>query len=324
MGQYLPYLGDTLMSSIAAIFSGQGSQYVGMTADIIKDFDSAAKTMKQACDIAGFALDEICHNGPAEVLKETRYTQPALFVHEAIIWDLVKDHVPADAFAGHSLGEYSALYAAGVLSFEDAMKLVVLRGSLMFSAGNTKPGTMFAVIGMSDESVNTLCQELSSEEGIIVPANFNSPGQVVLSGDADYLRLKAPLFKEAGARMVTELQVSGAFHSPLMNSASEELGKAIDSAQFHNPIKPVYPNVTGKPVSDPSELKKLLLEQLTSPVLWAQTLQTMHQHGIVSFKEIGPGKVLQGLVKRTITNSSLVIGGIDTSLDIKSILEKGE
>jgi [acyl-carrier-protein] S-malonyltransferase len=317
-------MGDQIMSLMACIFSGQGSQYVGMTADIIKDFESAAERMKQACDIAGFPLDEICFNGPAELLKETRYTQPALFVHEAIIWDLVKDHIQADAFAGHSLGEYSALYAAGVLSFEDAMKLVVLRGSLMFSAGNVKPGTMFAIIGMSDESVISLCQELSGEDGIIVPANFNSPGQVVLSGDAEYLRLKAPLFKEAGARMVTELQVSGAFHSPLMNSASEELGKAIDAVQFHDPIKPVYPNVTGKPVSDPSELRKLLLDQLTSPVLWAQSIKSMHEHGIESFKEIGPSKVLQGLVKRTLSDPGLVIGGIDTSLDIKAILGKGE
>lgn len=312
------------MSSMACIFSGQGSQYVGMMSDIVKDFDIAAKRMKQACDIAGFALDEICFHGPAEILKETRYTQPALFVHEAIIWDLVKNHVQPEAFAGHSLGEYSALYAAGVLSFEDAMRLVVLRGSLMFSAGNSKPGTMFAVIGMSDEAVKALCDELSGTDGIIVPANFNSPGQVVLSGDAEYLRAKAPLFKEAGARMVTELQVSGAFHSPLMGSASEELGKAIDSVQFNAPAKPVYPNVTAKPVSDPTELKKLLLEQLTSPVLWAQSMQTMHQNGVKTFKEIGPGKVLQGLVKRTISDPDLMIGGIDTSLDIQSILGKGE
>lgn len=312
------------MSLMACIFSGQGSQYVGMISDIVKDFEQASKRMNQACEIAGFALDEICFNGPADVLKETRYTQPALFVHEAIIWDLVKNHVQPEAFAGHSLGEYSALYAAGVLSFEDAMRLVVLRGSLMFSAGNSKPGTMFAVIGMTDEAVISLCKELSGDEGIIVPANFNSPGQVVLSGDAEYLRAKAPLFKEAGARMVTELQVSGAFHSPLMSSASEELGKAIDSAHFNAPIKPVYPNVTGTPVSDPGELKKLLLDQLTSPVLWAQSMQAMHQNGVKSFKEIGPGKVLQGLVKRTISDSELTIGGIDTSLDIQAILGKGE
>lgn len=311
------------MSSMACIFSGQGSQYVGMTADIIRDFHASAERMKQACDIAGFPLDEICFHGPADVLKETRYTQPALFVHEAIIWDLVKENIHADAFAGHSLGEYSALYAAGVISFEDAMKLVVLRGSLMFSAGNSQPGTMFAVIGMNDESVIALCNELSGDEGIIVPANFNSPGQVVLSGDAAYLREKAPLFKEAGARMVTELQVSGAFHSPLMYSASEELGKAIDSVVFHKPSKPVYPNVTGKAVQDPAELKKLLLDQLTSPVLWAQSMKTMHEDGIQSFKEIGPGKVLQGLVKRTISDSGITIGGIDTSQDIQAILGLG-
>jgi len=312
------------MSSLACLFSGQGSQYVGMTADIIKDFPASAERMKQACDIAGFPLDDICAHGPADVLKETRYTQPALFIHEAIIWDLVKEHIQADAFAGHSLGEYSALYAAGVISFEDAMKLVVLRGSLMFSAGNSKPGTMVAVIGMNNDAVIALCDELSGDDGIIVPANFNSPGQVVLSGDAEYLKSKAPMFKEAGARMVTELQVSGAFHSPLMNAASEELGNAIESVMFHAPKKPVYPNVTGKPVQDPGELKKLLLDQLTSPVLWSQSMQTMHADGIQSFTEIGPGKVLQGLVKRTISDPEMTIGGIDTSLDIQAIIGVGK
>lgn len=307
------------MSKTACLFSGQGSQYVGMMSDLIRDFDNASKTLKQACEIAGFPLDAICFEGPADTLKETRYTQPALFVHEAIVWDLVGKHLSNDAFAGHSLGEYSALYAAGVMSFEDALKLVLLRGSLMFTAGNDKPGTMFAVIGMSDEQVISLCKELSSE-GIIVPANFNSPGQIVLSGDAAFLRSKAHVFKDAGARMVTELQVSGAFHSPLMGSAADELGKAIDSISFNAPSKPVYPNVTGTPVTDPQELKSLLLAQLTAPVLWAQTLQTMHHAGIDTFCEIGPGKVLQGLVKRTITDSAIQIRGIDTANDVHAII----
>lgn len=310
------------MSKTACIFSGQGSQYVGMMSDLTRDFDHASMRMKQACDIAGFALDTICFEGPAEILKETRYTQPALFVHEAILWDLVGSYLSSDAFAGHSLGEYSALYAAGVMSFEDALRLVLLRGSLMFSAGNEKPGTMFAVIGMGDEQVASLCDELSAE-GVIVPANFNSPGQIVLSGDAEYLRSKAPLFKEAGARMVTELQVSGAFHSPLMGSAADELGKAIDAVHFNTPTHPVYPNVTGTSITDPLELKRLLLAQLTAPVLWAQSLQAMHQSGIEIFCEIGPGKVLQGLVKRTINDPAIHIRGIDTSNDIQAIIGQG-
>jgi [acyl-carrier-protein] S-malonyltransferase len=322
MGKYTFDMGDQIMSKTACLFSGQGSQYVGMMSDLVRDFDHAALRMKQACQIAGYPLDTICFEGPADILKETRYTQPALFVHEAILWDLVKDKLDYDAFAGHSLGEYSALYAAGVVSFEDAMRLVLLRGSLMFSAGNEKPGTMFAVIGMSDEQVISLCKELSTD-GIIVPANFNSPGQIVLSGDAEYVRSKAPLFKEAGARMVTELQVSGAFHSPLMVSAAEELGKAIDAVTFNKPSMPVFPNVTATAVTDPLELKRLLLEQLTAPVLWAQSMVSMHDSGIKTFCEIGPGKVLQGLVKRTINDPELTIRGIDTSNDVHTLFGQG-
>ncbi len=322
MGKHTFDMGDRIMSKTACLFSGQGSQYVGMISDLVRDFDHAAIRMKQACEIAGFPLNTICFEGPAETLKETRYTQPALFVHEAILWDLVKDKLSHDALAGHSLGEYSALYAAGVVSFEDAMRLVLLRGSLMFTAGNEMPGTMFAVIGMSDEQVMSLCKDFSAD-GIIVPANFNSPGQIVLSGDADYVRSKAPLFKEAGARMVTELQVSGAFHSPLMGSAAEELGKAIDAVTFKQPLKPVFPNVTAKAETDPQELKRLLLEQLTAPVLWAQSMQSMHQSGIKTFCEIGPGKILQGLAKRTINDPELTIRGIDTSNDVHTLFGQG-
>lgn len=320
MGKHFIDMGDSLMMKTACLFSGQGSQYVGMMSDLVRDFDHASNRMKLACEIAGFPLDQICFEGPADLLKETRYTQPALFVHEAILWDLIGKHIQADAFAGHSLGEYSALYAAGVLSFEDALRLVILRGSLMFSAGTDRPGTMFAVIGMSDEAVISLCKEVS-DEGVIVPANFNSPGQIVLSGDADFLRMKAPLFKEAGARMVTELQVSGAFHSPLMESAAEKLGKAIDSVTFNDPTCPVYPNVKATAILDPKELKTVLLEQLTAPVLWSQSILAMHQSGIKAFCEIGPGKVLQGLVKRTISDPEIIIRGIDTSNDVQTIIQ---
>jgi [acyl-carrier-protein] S-malonyltransferase len=300
----------------AYLFSGQGSQYVGMASSLVQQYEQAAQMMQQACDIAGFALDTICFEGPAELLKETRYTQPALFVHEAIAWSLLQNK-HAGAVAGHSLGEYSALYAAGVLSFADAMKLVLLRGSLMFRAGEKRPGTMFAVIGLADEKVEQLCQELSGEHGIIVAANFNSPGQIVLSGDAAWLREKAPEFKAAGARMVTELQVSGAFHSPLMQDAAAELGSAIADTQFMAPACPVYCNASAMPETDPERIRELLLKQLTSPVLWAQSLLAMYSSGIRSYCEIGPGKVLQGLVKRSLpADASLIINGIDKAEDL--------
>ena len=303
----------------AFLFSGQGSQYVGMTKDLLSEFPKASLMMQEACDIAGFHLDRICVDGPADLLKETRYTQPALFIHEAILWDLAKEFVNPIAFAGHSLGEYSALYASGVLSFRDACSLVVLRGSIMFKAGEKQPGTMFAVIGLEDQKVEQLCQELSGKDGTIVAANYNSPGQIVLSGDAEYLRAQAPVFKSAGARMVTELQVSGAFHSSLMASASEELGKAIESTLFNKPNKPVYPNVHAMPIIDQNQLKQYLVQQLTSPVRWSQSLQNMYNAGIKQFCEIGPGKVLQGLVKRSVSASDISIQGIDTSLDIKLV-----
>ena len=300
----------------AFLFSGQGSQYVGMTKDLLSEFPQASLMMQEACDIAGFPLDRICVDGPADLLKETRYTQPALFIHEAILWNLAKEFVNPIAFAGHSLGEYSALYASGVLTFRDACSLVILRGSIMFKAGEKQPGTMFAVIGLEDQKVEQLCQELSGKDGTIVAANYNSPGQIVLSGDAEYLRAQAPLFKSAGARMVTELQVSGAFHSSLMASASEELGKAIESTLFTKPDKPVYPNVHALPILDQNQLKHYLLQQLTSPVRWSQSIQNMYNAGIKHFCEIGPGKVLQGLVKRSITASDISIQGIDTLDDI--------
>lgn len=299
----------------ALLFSGQGSQYVGMVKGLADEFPHAKARMEQADSILGFSLSTICYEGPAETLKETRYTQPALFVHEAILVDLLQDKLEFSAVAGHSLGEYSALYAAGVLGFEDTLKLVALRGELMFRAGEDKPGTMLAVIGLADEIVNEICEKLNGNGGVIVAANYNSPGQVVVSGSADYLRQHITTFKEAGARMVTELPVSGAFHSPLLDSAKERLAEAIHSTMFNDSSVDVYCNISGKPEKNADVLRNSLIEQLVSPVRWTETMINMQSAGITNFIEIGPGKVLQGLVKRTLTGATF--SGFDTAVDVQ-------
>ena len=302
----------------ALLFSGQGSQYVGMIKGLADEFPQAKARMEHADKILGFSLSTICYEGPAETLKETRYTQPALFVHEAILVDLLRDKLEFSAVAGHSLGEYSALYAAGVLGFEDALKLVALRGELMFRAGEDKSGTMLAVIGLADEVVNDICERLNGNDGVIVAANYNSPGQVVVSGSADFLRQHITTFKEAGARMVTELPVSGAFHSPLLDSAKERLAEAIHSTKFNDSSVDVYCNISGKPKKNTDALRNSLIEQLVSPVRWTETMMNMQSAGITNFIEIGPGKVLQGLVKRTLTGTTF--SGFDTAADVLKVL----
>lgn len=302
------------------LFSGQGSQYVGMIKDLAAQFETAASLTKKADEILGFNISEICFEGPIETLKETRYTQPALFLHGAVVMALLKEKLEFDAVAGHSIGEFAALHAAGVLSFEDALKLVALRGKLMFTAGEHEPGTMFAVIGLDESKVVEICTELTANGNgnVVVAANFNSPGQVVVSGSAEYLRASATQFKEAGAKMVTELVVSGAFHSPLMLPAKNELEKAILATVFHNAQVPIYSNVYAKPMTDAQELKLALIAQLTSPVLWMQSLKAMQENGISEYIEVGPSKVLQGLTKRTL--SGVTIKGIDTAADVQAFL----
>lgn len=299
------------------LFSGQGSQYVGMMSSLYQRYDIAKKFINLSDEVIGFKLSDICFDGPLEVLKETRYTQPAIFLHSAVIFNLLKDKVEFSATAGHSVGEYAALYAAGVLSFEDALRLVSIRGNLMFSAGESLPGTMFAVINLADEKLELLCEELTSSgvPNVIVPANYNSPGQIVISGSAQYLRDNAPKFKEAGARMVTELVVSGAFHSPLMEPAKNELKSAIDKIIFNDAQVPIYSNVYAKQLTNSSEIKNALIEQLTSPVKWAQSLIKMKDDGFDSFFEMGPGSVLQGLAKRTL--SEIEILGCDKAEDVE-------
>lgn len=304
----------------ALLFSGQGSQYVGMLKDISEKFPLANERIKYANSILGYKLSDICFNGPLELLTETRYTQPAIFLHSAINIYLLDGRLPFDAVAGHSVGEYAALYAAGVLTFKDALKLVSLRGGLMFKAGEIEPGTMFAIINLEDEKVEKVCKELTDNGNgaIVVPANYNSPGQIVVSGSAQYLRENISAFKKAGAKIVKELVVSGAFHSPLIAPAKKELEEAILSIHFKKPNVPVYTNVYAEPTLDENVIKQALIAQLTSPVKWTQTLINMKQNGINEFIEIGPSKVLQGLVKRTLEN--VVISGIDTSEDLSKYI----
>jgi [acyl-carrier-protein] S-malonyltransferase len=304
----------------ALLCSGQGSQYVGMLKDLYEQYPVAKKMIDKADEVLGYSLSEICFEGPVEKLKETRYTQPALYLHSAVAYELIKDNVGFDAVAGHSVGEYAALYAAGAISFEDGLKLTSLRGELMFKAGEYAPGTMFAIIGMEDEAVKNICEQLTKDGNgnVVVAANFNSPGQVVISGSAEFLRQNVNAFKEAGAKMVSELTVSGAFHSPLMEPAKNELEKAIGRTNFSDSAKPVYCNVYAKPLTNKEELKDALIKQLTSPVMWTQTMLEMQNNGITKFIELGAGKVLQGLVKRTL--KGVEFSGIDKAEELGKYL----
>lgn len=306
----------------AAVFSGQGSQYVGMMSTLLA-VDGARAFVQECDDLLGFSISAICLEGPEDVLRQTRYTQPALFVHEALVVHLLGAEHRFDAFAGHSLGEYSALYAAGVLSLKDALALVKLRGELMFRAGEAEPGTMAAILGLEDEAVESLCERISSESvggGVVVPANYNSPGQLVISGSAELVRSSLEVFKQAGAKRALELSVSGAFHSPLMKSAQSELAEAINATEFSAPTAPIYCNVSATPETSPEVLRQRLIEQLVSPVRWTQSVRRMAADGIGHCTEIGPGSVLQGLVKRI--DRGVSTDGIDTAEHFTSYTTK--
>lgn len=304
----------------AFLFPGQGSQYVGMMKDLYESFPIAKETIDNANEILGFELSKICFDGPADELKKTKYTQPALFLHSAILARIIGKAIEFHSVAGHSVGEYSALYAAEVLTFEDALRLVALRGELMFNTGEFVPGTMFAIIGAEDSLVERVCRELTEKGNgnIVVAANYNCPGQLVVSGSANYLRENVDAFKKAGAKIVKELPVSGAFHSPLMKPVRDELSKSIELIPFADARVPVYVNVEARPVTDGKRLKQLLVEQLTSPVKWTQSILQMRDDGITKFIEIGAGNVLQGLVKRTVTDCEIL--GTDNAYDLKLVL----
>jgi [acyl-carrier-protein] S-malonyltransferase len=301
-------------SKTALVFPGQGSQYVGMGKDWYDSSPEAREMFNSAEKILGIELAKICFEGPDEKLRQTEVTQPAIFLHSAIVFSVLarKDF---DAAAGHSLGEYSALFAAGVLDFENAVKLVGLRGKLMQNAGGIRHGTMAAIVGLENEVVDMVCKEASGN-GIVRPANYNSPGQIVISGDVAAVRSAMTLAKTHGAKVVKELVVSGAFHSPLMEAAKAELEKAIHDTPFHDANVPVYINVTGKPVNHANEIKDALIRQLTNPVQWQDSVTNMFNDGISKFVEIGPGKVLQGLIKRIVPEAEVI--GIDKVSDMQN------
>jgi [acyl-carrier-protein] S-malonyltransferase len=298
---------------IAFVFPGQGSQYVGMGKDFYENSLSARSFFEQADTILGFPLSTICFEGPEDELRQTRNTQPAIFLHSMALTS-VMENVKPELVAGHSLGEYSALVVAGALSFEEGLRLVRLRGELMQHAGEVNKGTMAAVVGLEPNAIDGICVEASST-GIVQAANFNSPGQVVISGSVEGVRKAMEIAKQNGAKLVKELVVSGAFHSPLMESAKDGLKNALEKSELHDARIPVYANVTGEPVVRAAEIKELLYRQITSPVLWEQSVKNMVRDGAETFYEVGPGKVLQGLVKRT--SSNVRVGGYDKYTDLE-------
>ena len=279
----------------AYIFPGQGAQFSGMGLDLFENSAEAQELFKKANEILGFSITDIMFEGSAEDLKQTKVTQPAVFLHSVILSKVMGEHFKPDMVAGHSLGEFSALVANNTISFEDGLKLVYKRAMAMQQACEIEPSTMAAVLGLEDEVVEAVCAET---EGTVVAANYNCPGPLVISGDVKSVEAACETLKERGAKRAMILPVGGAFHSPLMEPARKELAAAIENTTFHTPTCPIYQNVSTFAVTDPEEIKKNLVFQLTAPVKWTQSVQNMIKDGATIFTEVGPGKVLQGLVKK--------------------------
>lgn len=279
----------------AYVFPGQGTQFSGMGKDLYENSEVAKELFEKANEILGFRITDIMFEGTDEELKQTRVTQPAIFLHSVILAKVLGDSFQPDMVAGHSLGEFSSLVANGTLSFEDALRLVYQRAMAMQKACEAEPSTMAAILGLEDEKVEEVCNNV---DGIVVPANYNCPGQLVISGAVPAVEKACELATEAGAKRALVLQVGGAFHSPLMEPARAELAAAIEATVFNTPSCPVYQNVVAKAVSNPEEIKKNLVDQLTAPVRWTQTMNQMIADGATEVIEVGPGKVLQGLFKK--------------------------
>lgn len=294
------------MSKHAYVFPGQGAQFVGMGKDLYDNFPKAKELFDQANEILGFNITDIIFNGTDEDLKQTKVTQPAVFLHSVIRAICLGDDFKPEMVAGHSLGEFSALVAAGVLSFEDGLRLVSKRALAMQAACELQPSTMAAVLGLEDEKVVEVLKTISDE--VVVAANFNCPGQLVISGSIAGVEQACEALKNAGAKRALPLKVGGAFHSPLMEPAREELAKAIEETNFSSPKCPIYQNVVAHAVTEPQEIKKNLIAQLTAPVRWTECVRAMISDGATLFTEVGPGTVLQGLVKK-----------IDSSISAESI-----
>ena len=285
----------------AYVFPGQGSQFSGMGKDFYENNAQARALFDKANEILGFEITKVMFEGTDEELKQTNVTQPAIFLHSVILASTVADFAP-EMVAGHSLGEFSALVAAGALSFEDALRLVAQRAAAMQRACELTPSTMAAVLGLDDEKIEQICASVEGE--VVVAANFNCPGQVVISGSHEGVRLAGEKLKEAGAKRVLPLPVGGAFHSPLMEPAREELAAAIENTQFTEPRCPIYQNVNAQAATDVATIKANLISQLTAPVRWTQSVKNMVVDGATEFVECGPGKVLQGLVKKIAPEAS--------------------